>query len=1171
MKLKTYLTIIILTVNFGLAQLSKKHWIPPLHCRVNTDVLGHYLYLSTQEVIPFTVTIKSGNGTLLATQMISSTAPYVYNIGNGTDTQIFVPRAKVNTVLSSEGLILEGSKDFYVSMRMNLSVHAEILVSKGKTGIGKSFRLGYLPMYNSSDSRLNFVSSVMATEDNTQINLSDYDPDVVFVSGAGNILDDTQNFTLNAGQTIVFSGYGNVPANITGFIGAKLTATKPVAVSTGNVFGSLQTNSQLGGADITLDQIVSEEQTGNEYVFVRGNGLDEMERPLIIANQDGTEIFINGSVTPILTLNAGEEYIVPSSYYQGVIGNQNMYIKSNKSVYAYQFIGGSNRFATSGLNFVPPLNCFYQRNVILPFINQIGQERYPTDLIILTYAGANVTINGIGITSLPQAVLGNPLWVSYRVPNQSGTINVVSTGPLAVGVFGYGGFDNNGDASVGFAGYFSGFGAQPKEITDVKICSSVLDTNLLEAIDGNPDPGGIWTLPTPTAPPLVNDIFNPQINIPGEYIYTFSKSCDSAPAQTYVLKVNVSIVQGKNPGVSSTVTICKNDQSRNIFQELGNGTTPGGTWTPALPPNGIFDPSQFAAGTYEYKYTIPAEDPCPELSATITFDIKDIPAIPAIADVNECDDIVDGSDTNGSTTFNLSAVDNTIIGVATNLNVKYYLTQNNALTDVASITNYTGVSTTIYVRVTNTITNCFNVSNFKVNVNPKPVVISPISLIQCDDDTDGISIFNLNEANSKISLETNLTIDYFSSEQGALNNDNSLKILDYTSFTSGSGNTAWARISNVFGCFRVVPVNLVVSATQIPANFTITLEKCDDGIEMKGTPDDGFEVFDLESTRALILAQLPAGQALNLSYYLTEMDALKEINKIMNTSNFISTIPNFQEIWVRIDSDQRNDCIGLGQFVDLIVNPRPNSNLKSEYVICVDEITGKGSLQLDAAPTALGTYNYFWTPSNIVLDANGNQSSIFDITEAGNYQVRVVNSITNCEKNFPIIVKASSPPVNISVQLITPLFSEGTATIQTYVTGGFGIYEYSIDGINWQDSPIFEGLLGGTYQVTVRDKEKCGELKSNSIVVITYPQFFTPNADGFNDFWTINLDVRYDAKLFIYDKYGKLLKQFNPYSTEGWDGTFNGAPLPATDYWFVINYIEDSNQKEFRSHFSLKR
>ncbi|MFN4198131.1 MAG: T9SS type B sorting domain-containing protein, partial [Flavobacterium sp.] len=88
---------------------------------------------------------------------------------------------------------------------------------------------------------------------------------------------------------------------------------------------------------------------------------------------------------------------------------------------------------------------------------------------------------------------------------------------------------------------------------------------------------------------------------------------------------------------------------------------------------------------------------------------------------------------------------------------------------------------------------------------------------------------------------------------------------------------------------------------------------------------------------------------------------------------------------------------------------------------------------------------------------------------------------------------------------------------------------------------------------------------------INYPPFFTPNQDGYNDTWNIiGGDQLVNAKIYIFDRYGKLLKQISP-NGEGWDGTYNGRPLPSTDYWFTINYEENGTPKEFKAHFSLKR
>ncbi|MBG6111524.1 gliding motility-associated-like protein [Flavobacterium sp. CG_9.10] len=84
---------------------------------------------------------------------------------------------------------------------------------------------------------------------------------------------------------------------------------------------------------------------------------------------------------------------------------------------------------------------------------------------------------------------------------------------------------------------------------------------------------------------------------------------------------------------------------------------------------------------------------------------------------------------------------------------------------------------------------------------------------------------------------------------------------------------------------------------------------------------------------------------------------------------------------------------------------------------------------------------------------------------------------------------------------------------------------------------------------------------------LSYPKFFTPNGDSFNDIWKIkfsNLEIGLTVKIF--DRYGKLLKELIQNAT--WNGMYNGQELPATDYWFVVTR---ANGKEYRGHFSLKR
>jgi valyl-tRNA synthetase len=83
--------------------------------------------------------------------------------------------------------------------------------------------------------------------------------------------------------------------------------------------------------------------------------------------------------------------------------------------------------------------------------------------------------------------------------------------------------------------------------------------------------------------------------------------------------------------------------------------------------------------------------------------------------------------------------------------------------------------------------------------------------------------------------------------------------------------------------------------------------------------------------------------------------------------------------------------------------------------------------------------------------------------------------------------------------------------------------------------------------------------------------YFTPNGDGIHDNWNIvGLSGQPTAKIYIFDRHGKLIKQLSSQSP-GWDGTYNGQIMPATDYWFTVDFSEQNTTRQFRAHFSLKR
>ena len=88
------------------------------------------------------------------------------------------------------------------------------------------------------------------------------------------------------------------------------------------------------------------------------------------------------------------------------------------------------------------------------------------------------------------------------------------------------------------------------------------------------------------------------------------------------------------------------------------------------------------------------------------------------------------------------------------------------------------------------------------------------------------------------------------------------------------------------------------------------------------------------------------------------------------------------------------------------------------------------------------------------------------------------------------------------------------------------------------------------------------------VVILDFPNFFKPNNDGINDLWKLKGSFTKAYNLYIYDRYGKLLKHIESGGKSSWNGTYRGRNLPADDYWFNI-VISDGVIKN--GHFTLKR
>lgn len=429
------------------------------------------------------------------------------------------------------------------------------------------------------------------------------------------------------------------------------------------------------------------------------------------------------------------------------------------------------------------------------------------------------------------------------------------------------------------------------------------------------------------------------------------------------------------------------------------------------------------------------------------------------------------------------------------------------------------------------------------------IIATNAELFQCEEISDGIAFFNLFDIAGVVTSTDNTLIieNFYTRRQDAeIAFD---PIPNPTNYTNPTPNqVVFVRVENPFGCFDIASVILRTTTNTFGP---YELSACSD------MDNPNRATYDLTEITTQIENEVTTN--VDVSYHRTVRDAVNADNvlPLVYTQNEAGA----QQIYARVSG--MTGCEGIAE-ITLTIVPTPQFEAQEAVVYCIDTFP-------ETVPISSGVigdttdFTYLW---NI-----GETTETIAINAAGTYTVEVTRTETiggityTCSATNTIVVTESEIPQFTGE--VTPGFgNESTITVTVM---GIGDYEFALDDANgfYQDSNVFTNVLGGVHTVYVRDKNGCG-IASATVYVLDFPQFVTPNNDGFHDTWQVsglnmgNLQIN---RVTIFDRYGKLLTVLSPNDT-GWDGTYNGAPVPSSDYWFVA-YFEGGGS--YRSHFTLKR
>ncbi|MFN7099650.1 MAG: T9SS type B sorting domain-containing protein, partial [Flavobacterium sp.] len=191
-------------------------------------------------------------------------------------------------------------------------------------------------------------------------------------------------------------------------------------------------------------------------------------------------------------------------------------------------------------------------------------------------------------------------------------------------------------------------------------------------------------------------------------------------------------------------------------------------------------------------------------------------------------------------------------------------------------------------------------------------------------------------------------------------------------------------------------------------------------------------------------------------------------------------------------------------------------------------------------------------------------SNVFSNLSPGTHTVDVRHT-NGCIKQVTFVIDQVDP---ITISLADGGLNEIVAT----ATGGFGNYQFSLNGEPQGNKNSFIIYRSGDYTVTVTDANGCTATATRffEYIDIKIPNVFTPNGDGNNDTWAPTNTINYkDLNFEVFDRYGRKLGSFR--EGESWDGKYNGTELPSGDYWYILRLRDVNDPRQFVGHFTLYR
>jgi gliding motility-associated-like protein len=266
------------------------------------------------------------------------------------------------------------------------------------------------------------------------------------------------------------------------------------------------------------------------------------------------------------------------------------------------------------------------------------------------------------------------------------------------------------------------------------------------------------------------------------------------------------------------------------------------------------------------------------------------------------------------------------------------------------------------------------------------------------------------------------------------------------------------------------------------------------------------------------------------------------------------------------------DLNGCSKDSSFIINP----------AIIVDAVAGNdtvlcqgGSLILNASNSTGGNvFQWIELPSGSVI-SNTTITTISPSPGTTTFVLVTQNGLCT-DRDTIYITSNPLPNVDAGPVITMPIFTSTiiggnpTAASGTSITW---VPSLGLDDIN-ASNPVSSTTITTTYTVTIVDANGC--INSDTVTVYVLPEIripngFSPNGDGKNDTWILDLIYLFPyCEIEVYNRWGEQLFYSKGYNTP-FNGQYKGKDLPVGTYYYIVNLNDPKYPKPYTGPLTIFR